>query len=82
MSVPMNTPRSTRTVGAFDTWLAAQSVGRRAAHEGNSTPPGYLTDDERREWRAGFYGLAESTVTTAPERAESLVRRVLRALGL
>lgn len=74
-------PRATRTIGAFNVW-AAQHLGERAAHEGNSTPPGYLTADERREWRAGFYGLVESTVTTAPERAESLVRRVLRVLGL
>lgn len=38
--------------------------------------------EERREWRAGFYGLAEATVTAAPARAESLIARVIRRLGL
>ncbi len=74
-------PRSTRTIGAFNTW-AAQHLGERAAQEGTSTPPPYLTPDERREWRAGFYGLTEATVTAAPARPESLLARILRKISL
>lgn len=78
----MSTPRATRTVGAFDTWLAAQSIGQRAAQEGTSTPPGYFTADERRAWREGFYGLCEATVSAAPARPESLLARILRKFSL
>lgn len=75
------TPRATRTIGAFNTWLAAQSIGQRAAQQGHTAPPDYFTADERREWRAGFYGLCEATTAPAPERA-SLIARVIRWLSL
>lgn len=70
------TPRATRTIGAFNTW-AAQHLGERAVREGTSTPPGYFTADERREWRAGFYGLCEATTAPVPVRP-SLIARVIR----
>lgn len=58
-------PRSTRTIGAFDQWAkqhlpAAAQVGARAAQEGTSEPPAYMTVDERRAWREGFYGLVDA----------------------
>lgn len=69
------TPRATRTIGAFNVW-AAQHLGERAAQEGSTTPPGYLTADERREWRAGFYGFTEATTAPAPA-PRSIVARLV-----
>jgi hypothetical protein len=65
-------PRATRTIGAFNVW-AAQHLGQRAAQEGTTTPPDHLTADERREWRAGFYGLTDAITVAAPaSRSSSL----------
>lgn len=63
-------PRSTRTIGAFDQWAkqhlpAAAQVGARAAQEGTTEPPAYMTVDERRAWREGFYGLADAEPDTS-----------------
>jgi hypothetical protein len=34
----------------------AFTLGVRHAREGVSRPPAHLTPEQRREWRAGFYG--------------------------
>lgn len=45
---------------------AARALGERHARMGIARPPVHLTPEQRREYRAGFYGLPDST-STPPE---------------